>query len=206
MSALQSVGRKMSSVPRSVGCLVFAYQRAGICPRPARDFAFPPMASELLIGPAKWLAEGSGLTSNERLVFVCLCLYADGASGICWPSIASICGNTALSERTVQRAIAGLEQKKALLCQRGKGRNHASRYTLDGFPVSIKGATQAPFTTTKGVRNAVKGVRNDTEKVSHRHPNYSVNYLGTKSESVSQNILTADDGMPITVWRGKPSC
>ena len=47
---------------------------------------------------------------------------ADNAndSGACWPSIATVCRETGLSERTVQRKMAYLEEHGFLKRNRGK--------------------------------------------------------------------------------------
>jgi hypothetical protein len=58
--------------------------------------------------------------------------------GLCWPSVATICVRTCLSERTVRSAIGWLEENHALTIEEQRG--SSSRYTIT--PAEFGGPVQ----------------------------------------------------------------
>ena len=72
------------------------------------------------------------LSHREKPVYIYLRDRAD-ASGVCWPGIKTIAGELGLSPRTVQRALADLEQHGYLAKlprYRPNGSNTSNLYTL----------------------------------------------------------------------------
>ena len=72
------------------------------------------------------------LSHREKTVYIYLRDRAD-ASGVCWPGIKTIAGELGLSPRTVQRALADLEQHGYLAKlprYRPNGSNTSNLYTL----------------------------------------------------------------------------
>ena len=72
------------------------------------------------------------LSHREKTVYIYLRDRAD-ASGVCWPGIKTIAHELGLSPRTVQRALADLEQHGYLAKlprYRPNGSNTSNLYTL----------------------------------------------------------------------------
>lgn len=84
---------------------------------------------------------------------LCLLALADwaGEDGICWPSVPRIAEKCRLSDRQVQRVLAGLEQDGAISIERGGGRGRPTHYRVnpDNLAVSpgkaAKGDKVSPF-------------------------------------------------------------
>lgn len=94
-------------------------------PERKRGLAFEAlMAPRLFIGPARWLAPDSGLTSTERLVIAVLGIWTNSERGDCYPSVATISAHSGFSERTVQGALLHLSAIGAI--------DMRPRFALDG--------------------------------------------------------------------------
>ena len=77
-----------------------------------------------------WVWTQSPTSGNERLVMLALadaCSRDDGSG--CWPSAVTIGRKAGISDRTVRRVIARLEQHGRILVNRGGGRS-ANSYTV----------------------------------------------------------------------------
>lgn len=68
--------------------------------------------SRFAIIPTAWLRDPS-LTSHDKLVLTILASYAD-ANGYCWPSVATLAADAAVSERQVQYSLKALREAGAL--------------------------------------------------------------------------------------------
>lgn len=135
------------------------------------------------VSAMKWAFDQKGVTSTEKLVLLALADHADDA-GRCWPSVARMEEMTALSERSIRKAIQTLEEKGALSTDRGVGRGNSSKYILKldssvdaSTPQKVQDSHLLPD-TGKGAPRAEKvhvvpeKVQNLHEKVHHVHPNH----------------------------------
>lgn len=77
------------------------------------------------------------LETTRKFVLITLADYADD-DGNCWPSIASLCKRTSLSERTVRRAIRDLEACGYLRSQQRFG--DSTKYVVT--PVTVTGGVR----------------------------------------------------------------
>jgi hypothetical protein len=93
---------------------------------------------------------------TRKLVYLCLCDHADDKTGICWPSVKTLCEETELSERPVRRIIGELENLKLIRVERRGDQHLVSRYW-----VVKQGCFQSTLRVSeeqaKGARRAVKG-------------------------------------------------
>jgi hypothetical protein len=64
--------------------------------------------------PMLWALSAPDLTSTEKLVLICIASFTDKHGHNAWPSIATIERLTSTSDRTIQRALAGLQSKDYL--------------------------------------------------------------------------------------------
>jgi hypothetical protein len=106
------------------------------------------------------IIEDPHLTSSELKVYLTLGRYS-GCPKIC-PSIATLVARSHLSERTVKRALRGLESLGYLQIERGSGRTNTSVYQL-----LMKGCLLC--TPSNGLE-AQKGDNTDTKRVPDRPP------------------------------------
>jgi DNA-binding Lrp family transcriptional regulator len=60
--------------------------------------------------PVGFLMNGRGVDTSARHVLLVLAMHADNATGLAWPSKSTIAEYTGLSEKTVARCLARLEQ------------------------------------------------------------------------------------------------
>ena len=67
---------------------------------------------------------------SDLLVLLAL---ADSANdqGVAWPAIPSIAHKARISERQAKRILAHLEADRVISIERGSGRTHASRYSIN---------------------------------------------------------------------------
>jgi Helix-turn-helix domain len=126
--------------------------------------------SALLMGRV-WQLDG--LDRNERTVLLALADHAfdDGTS--CRPGVPYLAWKTDLSERSVQRALRGLEEKDLIVptAHREGGRGHVTHYELHlengAFKSPLKGQRKGDRERTKGDRpGAGKGDTEHRERVT----------------------------------------
>lgn len=162
------------------------------------------MAPRFFIGPARWLAEDSPLSANERLVLAVLCRWTNRTTGECFPALPTIAQCAGLSVRTVQRAILGLVKHKAVALRQRKGPNGApmsSVYFVLGFdstPAEMQGGGDRQ---TGGVvtNRHHRGVRRAGGVVSISPPNVNVNGNTEGEPSTALSTRVDQDG---TIWLG----
>ncbi len=97
-----------------------------------------------------------GLTPPQKLVLSVLAEHADDQGGNSWPSVATISAESEMAERTVQRALKELVEKKIVSSAVGGGRRNTTIYTLDltlqcPIPAPASGSDDAELTQDKGV-------------------------------------------------------
>lgn len=95
-----------------------------------------------------WVLRHSEETLGRRLVLLALADSAEEDGGNAWPSVATLCGKTRLSERQVQYALRGLEKDGAIVNE-GRHRTSTQRYGTNVYRV-VMGAETAPFDESKG--------------------------------------------------------
>lgn len=95
------------------------------------------------------------LTDRARHVGLVLYGFADGDTGECWPSFATLAKLTQKSLDTIKRAIRELEQAGYIALRRGNGRGNQSVFTLRVPPQ--KGCTIAPLPVKRGAKLRKKG-------------------------------------------------
>lgn len=93
---------------------------------------------------------------TRKLVYLCLCDHANDETGLCWPSVKTICEETELSERVVRRVISELENLSLLKVERRGEKHLVSRYwvTKQGCTTSTLRVHQEQ---AKGARSAWEG-------------------------------------------------
>lgn len=74
------------------------------------------------------------MSGTEAKIYVVLCAHADGETGKCWPSLATIAREAGVCRRTAIRAVQRLKAIDAIDTTPGRGRKHATRYTIRGLP------------------------------------------------------------------------
>jgi Helix-turn-helix domain len=97
------------------------------------------------IAVMNWVWIHSQTSGNERLVLLALadaCSRDDGTG--CWPSAATIARKAAISDRTVRRVIARLEQDGRVLVHRGGGRAGATNSYTVVMDIHSPGHTVTP--------------------------------------------------------------
>lgn len=121
-----------------------------------------------------WVWDHSQSRKSERLVLLAIadCASDDGANA--YPSTATLCRKTGLSERAVQRAVAALEALGELRVERNGGPRGCNRFTVTMTPGAV-----TPPSTRRGV-NAPGGtddtpVKDDanprqTDAQNHQEP------------------------------------
>ena len=130
----------------------------------------------------------SDLQATVRHVALTLSLHMNEAGGSCFPSIATLVGESGHSERTVQRALRVLENEGWLAVRHGVGRGHPNIYTAE-IPekVSHKPRFSGPLSeekvslvqekvsleTLKGVTSADLGRHEDVNRTSTTIPTSS---------------------------------
>lgn len=72
------------------------------------------------------------LSSSEKFVLVSLADQAND-SGVCWPSVGSISLRTALTDRTVQKAMKSLIERGLLTRNERRGRSTVYNVTVDDY-------------------------------------------------------------------------
>ena len=87
------------------------------------------------------------LTPSQRLVYLALAKYADGA-GVCFPSVDTLAASTGFERKTVMRAIAGLEAAgvitRRLRGADGDGKFPRAEYTVRAPAVASPTTVPAP--------------------------------------------------------------
>ena len=83
----------------------------------------------------------AAMTEAQAKVYMVLCRHAQARTLRAWPSVARVARLAGLTERSVQKALRGLEQAGQIATRRGGGRSHTSVYDLiekgePGFTVS----------------------------------------------------------------------
>jgi hypothetical protein len=73
------------------------------------------------------IRDADDLATTERVVAWCLATYMS-ADGVAWPSLRLLAAGCDLTDRTVGRAVTGLEEKGCLAVERSAGRT-SHRYT-----------------------------------------------------------------------------
>lgn len=68
------------------------------------------------------------IPQTEKMVLLCLCDHAND-NGVCWPSVASMARKCSVSERSVQRAIRALRNRKIVTWDDAPGRVH--KFVID---------------------------------------------------------------------------
>lgn len=116
------------------------------------------------------------LPSTEKLV---LLGFADHANdgGLCFPSVRRIAWKCGISERSVQRMIAGFKSI-GLLDSVGNtkgGRNRPTTYCVR----PEKGANLSPFKISTGVQSTQKGCHPQRERVTPTAPESSLTVIRT---------------------------
>lgn len=107
----------------------------------------------------------SRLTANEKLVCSVLRTFMNDRNTVVWPSVATICRMSSLSERSVQRCLQSLKTHKFLVDQ-GKSGNGTNCWTIgfpDSPPVTVAPPRQSdtPVTVTPELtKNIYKGKSN----------------------------------------------
>lgn len=76
----------------------------------------------------------TGLKITEKFVLTTIAHYLNSKSNVAWPSIPTIAADCSMSERTVSRALASLEQKELIKRLHGlHGINNHNGYQIPGF-------------------------------------------------------------------------
>ncbi len=103
----------------------------------------------------KAILDARGLSRSAKLVLWTLFAHADWKSGMCYPAVATLGDESALSRRTVQRAINTLARVGILTCEnRNGGRpGQVTRYRLILPAIIERGVRRAPLTGASGAQD-----------------------------------------------------
>ena len=117
-----------------------------------------------------WALECGPKSTTHRFVLVALANFADQEHNTAWPSVATLCGLTCLSERAVRQAIAELLSggwiTPAGKHENGRADKVTKRYRIECPEFEQRGALGAPRTVSRGAAGAESGVQ-------QVHPNLS---------------------------------
>lgn len=91
-----------------------------------------------------WVMDHSTAEGSDRLVLISIARHADQAGAGSWPSVATIAKECAVSERTVQRCLRSLAERRDITIELGaggtaktRGNRRPNRYLIVGMtPVS----------------------------------------------------------------------
>ena len=132
-----------------------------------------------------WVWKHSRAAATDRLVLLAIADCANDR-GEAWPSMAALVEKTALSERTVQRAVGTLVDLGELSASVGGGRGKTTKYRLiqppDNETPSEKPRNPRPDTPTQQPRNA------DGESKKPRQP------VKETPSSTTENPVTVTPG------------
>ncbi len=108
------------------------------------------------------------IPSTQKFVLISL---ADNAndSGVCWPSIPTICRRTSLHRATVLRAIAWLTDHGYLAVNREMGRHNSYRIAAGSFPQPVAERDPSQSATRRAER--LDPSQKATGPVAQRDPN-----------------------------------
>lgn len=120
----------------------------------------------------------SNLTPNTKLVYFCLCSFADEKSQECYPALDTIAQRAGISRRQVIDSLKSLENEKLIAIDKNVGRNNTNVYTL----LSVNSAISARVQKT-----AINGAKNSTKIVHSVHPNKHIEHT-QENETSSEHI------------------
>lgn len=98
-----------------------------------------------------WALRGvRGIDTAAKMVLISLSNYAD-AAGFCWPSVATVCNDTGLSEATVKRRLADLVKLGAMTKRERVAEGKRQKSNIYVLHTAWKGPT-GPETGLSGTR------------------------------------------------------
>lgn len=128
---------------------------------------------------SSWVWKYSWHSGSDLLVLLALADMAHD-DGICWPSLATLCERSRLSERYVRDIIRTLEDSSAVVTTISRGRGHSNVYRvmtaagLHGAPLVEKGLPSAVLQELapeeKGLSPVEKGAPSSEKGASQRPP------------------------------------
>ena len=150
-----------------------------------------------------WALEQKAITdAPARHVLLCLANYADNLGRGAFPAVATLAGDTGLSERTIRSKLDALETS-GLIYRGNQAMAAAYISRSDRRPVCYdldlkRGAGGSPRTRERGAADAVNGVQLTTERGAGAAPNPSVNHQKENrvEASSSGSRLSADWYLP----------
>lgn len=114
--------------------------------------------------------DARGITSTQKLVLYVLADMAN-ADWEAWPSVDALADITGLTDRGVQKALAGLREADLVSVEAGGGRGKTTCYRIQkGEPGSAKGEPHTPNSEAERVNQVPERVNDVPERVNQVHP------------------------------------